>query len=77
VAVGNSKVEQTSSINVFVLQDTLGNSIGHLVDLRNRALHGLSKDCRAKPSFGASAWVVAESLEGIEKESKCPIQSLN
>ncbi|KAI6751627.1 hypothetical protein HG531_006323 [Fusarium graminearum] len=72
VAIGNGKVEQTSSVDIFVLQDTLGDRIGHLVDLGDGTLYGFSKNCWTKTGFGASAWVVAKSLEGIEKESKRP-----
>lgn len=72
MAISDGKVEQTPSIDILILQDTFGDRIGHLVDLRNCALHGLSQDGRVKAGFGASTGILTESLQGIEKEGKCP-----
>lgn len=72
VAIRDGKVEQAPRIHVFILQDSLWDRVCQFVDLSNCLLQGLAQHSWTKTRFGGRARIVTQSLEGVEKQGKCP-----
>lgn len=73
VAVCDCKVEQASGVDIIILYDIVGNTIGEFVDLCNRLLDGLSQDGRPETGRRANTRIVAQAFEGVEEQRKRPL----
>lgn len=70
--IGDSKVEQTSGINVLLLDETFGDTRGKLVDFLNGVQERLSHCGGIEAFFRRRTRIDTQSLQTIQEEGESP-----